>query len=353
MTDTATPDPLDDRARHLLKTLVEQYIADGQPVASRKLSKASGTRLSPATVRNVMADLEELGFIQAPHTSAGRVPTVKGYRCFVDTMLAIKPLDPKHVARLEKELGLDGHHSTKDLARAASTLLSQLTQLAGVVTLPRQTKSRLRQIEFLRLGDCRVLAILVFENQDVQNRVINLDRDLSESELRQAANYLTTELAGADVDSVRSGLINALNQTRATMNGLMIDAVTLAQQVFDDREDEAGKFVVAGETNLMDVQELSNVQRLRGLFDAFNEQRDILHLLDQSLTADGVEIFIGEESGHQLFDDCSVVTSPYRVGDEIVGVLGVIGPTRMAYERVIPIVDMTARLVAAALNSKG
>ncbi|MEM6640384.1 MAG: heat-inducible transcriptional repressor HrcA [Pseudomonadota bacterium] len=353
MTAQSSNDALDDRARHLLKTLVEQYIADGQPVASRKLSKAAGSRLSPATVRNVMADLEELGFIQAPHTSAGRVPTVKGYRCFVDTMLAVKPPGPEDIARLEKELGLDVHQSTKDIARSASSLLSQLTRLAGVVTLPRATRSRLRQIEFLRLGERRALAILVFENQDVQNRVVNLDRNLTESELRQAANYLTRELAGNDVESVRSGLIDALNQTRATMNGLMVDAVTLAQQVFAGRDDETGQFVVAGETNLMDVQELSNVQRLRGLFDAFNEQRDILHLLDQSLTADGVEIFIGEESGHQLFDDCSVVTAPYRVGDEIVGVLGVIGPTRMAYERVIPIVDVTARLVAAALHPKG
>ena len=352
---TATPpnDSLDDRARHLLKTLVEQYIADGQPVASRKLSKASGSRLSPATVRNVMADLEELGFIQAPHTSAGRVPTVKGYRCFVDTMIAVKPLGSGEIARLERELGLTGHQSTKDLARSASTLLSQLTQLAGVVTLPRATRSRLRQIEFLRLGERRVLAILVFENQDVQNRVVNLERDLSESELREAANYLTAELAGKDVETVRGGLIDALNQTRDTMNRMMIDAVSLARSVFSGRDDETGKFVVAGETNLMDVEELSDMQRLRGLFDAFNEQRDILHLLDQSLTADGVEIFIGEESGHQLFDDCSVVTAPYKVGDEIVGVLGVIGPTRMAYERVIPIVDVTARLVAAALYAKG
>ncbi|MFK7887612.1 MAG: heat-inducible transcriptional repressor HrcA [Gammaproteobacteria bacterium] len=351
---TATPDTeqLDERARMLLKTLVENYIVDGQPVASRKLSKASGSKFSPATVRNVMADLEELGFIQAPHTSAGRVPTVKGYRCFVDTMVAVKPLSEEQISKLEHELGLEGHQSSKDLAKTASTILSSLTHLAGVVTLPRRTRSRLRQIEFLRLGECRMLAILVFEDQEVQNRIINTQRDLGESELREAANYLTAQLAGSDVEAVREGLINALNQTRDHMNRMMLDAVTLAQQVFSTGSQDAGQFVVAGETNLMDVQELSDVQRLRGLFDAFNEQRDILQLLDQSLTADGVEIFIGEESGHQLFDDVSVVTSPYRVNDEIVGVLGVIGPTRMAYERVIPIVDVTARLIAAALNSK-
>ncbi len=336
----------------LLKTLVEHYIVDGQPVASRKLSKASGSLFSPATVRNVMADLEELGFISAPHTSAGRIPTVKGYRCFVDTMVTVQPLSAEEISRFERELGLENLHSAKDVARAASGLLSNLTHLAGVVTVPKRSQSRLRQIEFLRLGECRVLAILVFEGQEVQNRVVNMERDLGESELRQAANYLTEKLAGSGVDGVRAGLIDALNQTRSTMNGMMIDAVTLAQRVFDERGHDNGEFVVAGETNLMDVQELSNVQHLRGLFDAFNEQRDILHLLDKSLTADGVEIFIGEESGHQLLDDCSVVTSPYRVGEEIVGVLGVIGPTRMAYERVIPIVDVTARLVAAALNSK-
>ncbi|MFK8016802.1 MAG: heat-inducible transcriptional repressor HrcA [Gammaproteobacteria bacterium] len=352
MTPTDDIQQLDERARLLLKTLVEHYIVDGQPVASRKLSKASGSKFSPATVRNVMADLEELGFIRAPHTSAGRIPTVKGYRCFVDTMVAVKPLGEAEINRLERELGLEELHSAKDVAKSASSLLSGLTRLAGVVTVPRRSKSTLLQIEFLRLGECRVLAILVFEGQEVQNQVLNTPRDLSESTLRQAANYLTEKLAGAEVDVVREELIKSLNQTRDNMNRMMLDAVTLAQQVFAERDQETGEFVVAGETNLMGVQELSNVERLRGLFDAFNEQRDILHLLDQSLTADGVEIFIGEESGHQLFDDCSVVTSPYRVGDEIVGVLGVIGPTRMAYERVIPIVDVTARLVAAALNSK-
>jgi len=352
MTSTPDTEHLDERARLLLKTLVEHYIVDGQPVASRKLSKASGSKFSPATVRNVMADLEELGFISAPHTSAGRVPTVKGYRCFVDTMVAVKPLDDAEVARFERELGLDDLHSGKDVARSASNLLSNLTRLAGVVTVPRRTRSKLRQIEFLRLGERRILAILVFEGHEVQNRVVTVDRDISESELRQASNYLTERLAGSGVSGVRDGLIESLNRTRDTMNRMMLDAVTLAQRVFDESARDSGEFVVAGETNLMDVQELSNVQRLRGLFEAFNEQRAVLHLLDQSLTADGVEIFIGEESGHQLFDDCSLVTSPYRVGDEIVGVLGVIGPTRMAYERVIPIVDVTARLVAAALNSK-
>lgn len=336
----------------LLKTLVEEYIRDGQPVASRKLSKASGSRFSPATVRNVMADLEDLGFIRAPHTSAGRIPTDKGYRCFVDTLLAVKPLGAREVQRLEKELGLDRVESTDELVKSTSSLLSSLTHLAGVVTVPKRCHSTLQQIEFLRLGEKRVLVIMVFSDQEVQNRIVNTDRDLNESELRQAANYLTSKLAGSDIQAVRDDLIAELNRTRNYMNQSMVDAISLAQCAFDGKRSDAAEFVVTGGTNLMEVAELSNVKTLRGLFDAFSEQRDMLHLLDQSLNADGVEIFIGEESGHSLFDAVSVVTAPYSVEDKVIGVLGVIGPTRMAYQRVIPIVDMTAKLVAAALNSK-
>ncbi|MCK6372172.1 MAG: heat-inducible transcriptional repressor HrcA [Gammaproteobacteria bacterium] len=342
--------PPSDRSAQILRALVAQYIRDGQPVGSRTLARASGLNLSAATIRNVMADLEEYGFVAAPHTSAGRVPTAKGYRFFVDTLVKLQPLPATELSRLQNRIGSEAAGDAKTLAEAASVALSSLTQMAGVVTLPRARSVTLRQVEFLSLSNQRVLAILVVNDHEVQNRVLAVDRQYSESELRRAANFLNERFVGHDIREVRDRIIEELRETSETMNRLMIDAIAVAERALDLGQ-ERSEMIVSGETQLMGFQELSDIEKLRQLFDAFSTQREILHLLDRSIAADGVQIFIGEESGYRILDDCSIVTAPYKVGEEIVGVLGVIGPTRMAYERVIPIVDITARLVGAALNS--
>lgn len=351
-----TPDEvLSERAQHLLRVLVESYIREGQPVGSRSLSRDSGLQLSSATVRNVMADLEEYGFVTSPHTSAGRVPTDKGYRFFVDTLLRQRQRASVADVMDELQRRLDEHQDRdpKSLVSVASHLLSSLTHLAGVVTVPRQPHQALSQIEFLPLSDNRVLAVMVVNGRDVQNRIVHLERRYSAEELRRAANFLNQQFVGKELAQIRADLVAELTQTRATLNQLMLDAIRVAQQVVGDpaRQGEP-EYVIAGETNLMEFAELSNVEKLRRLFDAFTSKRDILHLLDQSLHAEGVQIFIGQESGYQILDDCSLVTAPYALDNETVGVLGVIGPTRMAYDRVIPIVDLTARLLGAALNSR-
>jgi heat-inducible transcriptional repressor len=351
MVNDARDDALSDRAQQLLRALIENYIRDGQPVGSRVLSRDSGLQLSSATIRNVMADLEEWGFVTSPHTSAGRIPTDKGYRFFVDTLLQVQPLDGAAVIEIRRQL--DATHDTKKaLVAAASQLLSSVTHLAGVVTLPRTPVTTTTQIEFVALSEKRVLVILVFDDHEVQNRIIQLERHYSAEELKRASNYLNEQLRGRTLAELRVELLRQLRETREDMNQIMLDAITVAQRMFADGEKDKLEYVIAGETNLMRVAELSSVEKLRRLFEAFNEQRDVLHLLDHSLGADGVRIFIGHESGYQILDDCSVVTSSYGSGDAVVGVLGVIGPTRMAYERVIPIVDMTAKLLGAALNSR-
>ncbi|HEY5103178.1 MAG TPA: heat-inducible transcriptional repressor HrcA [Steroidobacteraceae bacterium] len=351
MVNDARDDALSDRAQQLLRALIENYIRDGQPVGSRVLSRDSGLQLSSATIRNVMADLEEWGFVTSPHTSAGRIPTDKGYRFFVDTLLQVQPLDGAAVTEIRRQL--DGSHDNKKaLVAAASQLLSSVTHLAGVVTLPRTPVAATTQIEFVALSEKRVLVILVFDDHEVQNRIIQLERHYSAEELKRASNYLNEQLRGRSLAHLREELLRQLRETREDMNQIMLDAITVAQRMFAQGEKEKLEYVIAGETNLMRVAELSSVEKLRRLFEAFNEQRDVLHLLDHSLGAEGVQIFIGHESGYQILDDCSVVTAPYASGDSVVGVLGVIGPTRMAYERVIPIVDMTAKLLGAALNSR-
>ena len=342
---------LNERAQQLLKRLVENYIRDGQPVGSRTLSRDVGLTLSAATIRNVMADLESLGFVTSPHTSAGRIPTDKGYRFFVDTLLKYEPLEDAKVAQIQTHLG-EHVDNPKALVAAASRMLSSVTRMAGVVTLPRQSHSSLSQIEFIPLSDNRVLAVMVVNGREVQNRILQLERRYSADELRRASNYLNQELAGKELGSIRDRLVAQLKETRESLNQLMLDAIMLAQKVVDAPESGRMEYVMAGETNLMDFAELSSVEKLRRLFDAFTQQRDILNLLDHSLKAEGVQIFIGHESGHTILDDCSIVTAPYTLDQEVVGVLGVIGPTRMAYERVIPIVDITAKLLGSALNQR-
>jgi heat-inducible transcriptional repressor len=350
MAHEARDEALGERAQHLLRILIETYIRDGQPVGSRALSRESGLQLSPATVRNVMADLEELGFVASPHTSAGRVPTDKGYRFFVDTLLQLRPLDEAATAEIRRQVEANRDSST-DLIAGVSQLLSSATRLAGVVTLPRTRSASVTQIEFVGLSENRVLVVLVFNDREVQNRIIQLERRYSPDELKRASNYLNEQFRGRTLREVRQEILRQLSEAHAHMNQIMLEAISVAQQVFESGEERL-EYVIKGETNLMGVAELTSVEKLRRLFEAFNEKRDFLHLLDHSLKAEGVQIFIGHESGYQILDDCSVVTAPYADGESVFGVLGVIGPTRMAYERVIPIVDMTAKLLGAALNSR-
>lgn len=350
MIDQPKPEnQLSDRACQLLKTLVETHISDGQPVGSRTLARVSGLSVSPATIRNIMSDLEEFGLITSPHTSAGRIPTEAGYRLFVDSLLQVEPLQEGVISRYAEQLNHAG--DTQALVQSASSLLSGMTQLAGIVTLPRHTNTTIRQIEFMPLSDQRVLAVLVMDGDDVQNRVLKLERDYSRSELEQAANFLTEQFAGLDIMEARKRLTDELQRMRSSLNELMESVLALGEQTFSgDTQDE--DYVLVGATHLMEYAELSSMEKLRKLFEAFNQKRDILHILDRCVDADGVQIFVGHESGYSVLDDYSVVSAPYSVDGEILGVLGVIGPTRMAYDQVIPVVDVTAKLLGAALNSR-
>ncbi|MGA7983018.1 MAG: heat-inducible transcriptional repressor HrcA [Chromatiaceae bacterium] len=338
-----------ERALHFLKALIERYIRDGLPVGSRTLAKDSGLDLSPATVRNIMADLEEMGFIAAPHTSAGRIPTVSGYRLFIDSLLTIRPLTEQEVETMR--LQLERLTDAVGLLENASQVLSGVTHMAGVVMLPRRERNAFRQIEFLPLSGNRVLAILVTSEGEVHNRAIHTDRRYSPAQLEQAANFLNEIFTGQDMREVRKRLLDDLKTTHARMDEIMMRAVEMAHRVVEaaERKDD---FYVAGQTNLMEFTELATLERLKQLFEAFTKKSEILHLLDRCIEAEGVQIFIGEESGYQLLDDCSLVTAPYRIDDQVIGVLGVIGPARMDYPRVIPIVDVTARLLGAALRQQ-
>ncbi|HJV27606.1 MAG TPA: heat-inducible transcriptional repressor HrcA [Aromatoleum sp.] len=337
---------LDPRSKILLKTLIEHYIVEGQPVGSRALSRFSGLELSPATVRNVMSDLEEMGFITSPHTSAGRIPTAMGYRFFVDSLLTVQPLEQQQVRELKGQLQPD---QPQRLLSAASHLLSELTQFAGVVVSPRRDTLKIRQIEFIRLSENRILLIIVSMNGEVQNRILITQRSYSPAELTMAANYLTEHFGGLGFDDIRARIRDELRQLRADMSELLnatVEAGTAAAH------DDTSSYVLSGETNLLDVEELSsNVAHLRELFKLFEQKTGLIQLLDLSNRAQGVQIFIGDESGLAQLDGCSVVTSGYEVNGQVVGSVGVIGPTRMAYDRVIPIVDITARLLSNALSS--
>jgi heat-inducible transcriptional repressor len=349
VTDHVFDDHLSDREQLLLRVLVETYIRDGQPVGSRALSRESGLQLSSATIRNIVADLESMGFVTSPHTSAGRVPTDKGYRFFVDSILKARPA-VEDVALNELRRQFDPHHDdAKAMVAAASQLLSSVTKLAGVVTLPRTQQASITQIEFVPLSENRALVVLVFNDREVQNRIIQLERYYAPDELRRAAGFLNEHFRGRTLPQVRQELLRQMQEAREGMDRMMQNAISVAAQVLSPTDSSKLDYVIAGETNLMGVGELSSVEKLRRLFEAFNERRDILNLLDHSLRADGVQIFIGQESGFQILDDCSVVTAPYSADNEVIGVLGVIGPTRMAYERVIPIVDLSAKLLGAAL----
>ena len=337
---------LEPRAQHLLKALIERYVSEGQPVGSRALSRHSGLDLSPATIRNVMADLEEMGFIASPHTSAGRVPTAKGYRFFVDTLMVTQALGPDEIERLEGELVAD---RPRELVNAAAGLLSQLTQFAGVVMTARRHDAAFRHIEFLRLAERRVLLILVTPQGDVQNRILHTDRAYTQAQLVEAANFFNQNFAGLPFATIRARISDELRALREDVARLMTVTVDAGEGVLAEGE----SLVVPGERNLLHAADIaSDMARLRRLFDLFEQKTSILHLLDLSQHAQGVSIYIGTESGLVPLDECSVVTAPYDVNGTVVGTLGVIGPTRMAYERIVPIVDLTAKLLSNAMSQQ-
>jgi heat-inducible transcriptional repressor len=338
---------MDERARTLLKTLVERYIADGQPVGSRTLSRASGLELSPATIRNVMADLEDLGLIASPHTSAGRVPTARGYRLFVDTMMTARPIDLEHAPpEMAGVHQLQPDQPQRVIAQAAQ-MLSNLSNFVGVVTAPKRA-GVFHHIEFMRLGEKRVLVILVSTDGDVQNRVLFTPRDYTQAELGEATAMLNSHYAGLGMDEVRGRLRTEIDSLRDEIAVLMKAAVQTGQ---DALAEEGDQVVVSGERNLLGVQDFGNdLGALRKMFNLFEQKTELMRLLENSSRAEGVRIYIGGESGVVPYEELSIVSAPYEVDGRIVGTLGVIGPTRMAYDRMIQLVDITARLVSNALS---
>ena len=337
---------MDKRAQILLKTLVEHYISDGQPIGSRTLLQHSGLDVSPATIRNVMSDLEQLGFIASPHTSSGRVPTQKGYRLFVDSLLTVQPLGSQAVQQLKSGLSSP---NPDELINSAADMLSQLTQFAGLVMIPKRKRIAFKHLEFLPLSETRILVIIVTSDGNVQNRIILADKPYSSGELTQASNYFNSHYAGQTFEEVQQNLHSELQQMQSDMNRLM--SAALAASSSQAKGDKDG-VIIAGERNLLQVDELStNVTSLRKLFELFERRTSLMQLLDNSQHAEGIQIFIGGESGYLALDECSMITAPYEADGQVVGTLGVIGPTRMAYERVIPIVDVTAKLLSNALNN--
>ena len=348
MTSSIQQTQPNNRAQYLLKLLIQKYISEGIPIGSRTLSKDSNLDLSPATIRHVMSDLETMGLISSPHTSSGRIPTSLGYRMFVDTLVRYKEPEEFDIEGIQSEL-IKKSDNTNQLVSKVSGILSRITSLAGVVSVPKNRQVTLRQIEFLPLSDNRILAILILNNSEVQNRIINTKDSYSIEDLQRAANYINDNYASTELNKIREFLIHDLEKTRETMNRAMIDIISVAQSAMEGTN-EKKDFVLAGEHNLMDFAELSNVETLKQLFDAFSKKQMMIDLLDRSINASGVQIFIGSESGYEIFDDCSIVTSPYKIDHHQIGVLGVIGPTRMEYDRVVPIVDLTAKLLSSALN---
>lgn len=337
---------LDARARQVLRTLISRYIQDGEPVGSRTLARLSGLDVSAATIRNIVSDLEEAGLLSSPHTSAGRVPTPQGYRMFVDSLVQLQPPGERDIARLRA--GLPSGGGTQALLGTTSELLSAMSHFVGVVGAPRRETFAFRHIDFVPLDGRRVLAILVFADNDVQNRVIEPRRTYDPAELERVANYLNSHFAGRPIAEIRATLLREMRAARSEMEGLLANTVELAEHALSTEGEE--DVVLAGQTRLMGVQDLSDLDRLRELFEAFARKREILQLLVRTLSAPGVRIFIGEETGLAPLDQVSVVAAPYRSGDQVLGVLGVIGPTRMAYQQVIPLVQATADALGAAME---
>lgn len=339
---------LDERAQLLLRQLINSYSRDGQPVGSKNLAELSGLDVSSATIRNIMARLEDMGLVDSPHTSAGRIPTVAGYRFFIDSLLQVNNLEES--ARQAISDSFSSNKTSSDLIQSAGDILSRVTHLAGIVSLSHSAPAEVRHIEFIKLGDRRVLVILVINKDDVHNKVIEVDRDFSDRELQQAAQTLSRYLVGRSFESARKVLLRELSELRTDVNSIMQTVLDAMQEVCNLSVHD--DLLTSGEANLLQYAELTDINKLRNLFNVFNEKTDLLKLLDGCTSASGVEIFIGSESGYSVLSDCSIIGAPYQVKGKIVGVLGVIGPTRMAYENVIPIVDITAKLLTSALNTR-
>lgn len=336
--------PVSERSQLLLKMLVERYLSEGTPVASKALAGAPGVQVSPATVRNIMADLETKGLVHSPHTSSGKVPTNPGLRFFVDSLISVQPLTQDRVADLRQ--GLSPDMSAAELVDAASKMLSQVTRMAGVVTLPRFEMVELRQVEFLPLSGDRVLVILVLNEREVQNRVIHTKKSYTQTELNQAANFINQHYSGQSLPKVREALLRAMERDKTEMTSILETAMDVASKALEPEAGDEDSLKVSGERNIANAEP----ETMQRMFEAFSEKGRILHLLDRCLESDGIQLFIGEESGYGLLDDMSLITSPYEVNGQVAGVLGVIGPTRMAYQEVIPLVDVTARLLGAAID---
>lgn len=347
MPTDASNSQVDARAQRLFKLLVEQYIAEGTPVASKALATLPEVGVSPATVRNIMGNLETHGLVTSPHTSAGKVPTNQGYRFFVDSLLLVEPLAEEKVRELEAELNPD--LSPSELVASASDLMSEVTQMTCLITTPMRNQITLRHVEFIALDGDRVLVILVLNDREVQNRVVHLDREFTDVELTQAANYLNREYGGRSLLDIRNAILESMQADKDRMDDLMQTALDVANAAFSEDPPEGQELVVRGESRLLDFSQ--DTSTVKSLFDAVSRKGQVLHLLDRCLQSDGVHLFIGDEAGYQPLEEMSLVTSPYTVNGQVAGVLGVIGPTRMAYKDVIPVVDITARLLSAAMRN--
>jgi len=334
---------LDKRAQILLKALISHHIDDGNPVGSKTLCSTSGLDLSSASIRNIMKDLEMAGFIASPHTSAGRIPTQKGYRVFVDSLVTVQPLDDTEILSLKNNLTAS---DSKDLINAAADTLSYLTKFAGIVLIPRAKKITFKHIEFLNLSKNKVLVIIITNEGSVQNRVLHTKQDYDQVTLLEATNYFNQNYMGCDINEVKNRLLTELKTMKNKMTTLMNAAIETSTNY-----DQDDNLVMTGQSNLLNTAELSqNISSIKKIIEIFNKKSALLQLLEKSHRAKGVQIFIGEESGYQALDECSIITAPYQSNSEVLGMLGVIGPTRMAYERIIPIVDITAKLLGRSIK---
>ncbi len=338
---------INERAQYILKLLIERYINEGTPVGSRTLADQCGLTLSSATIRNVLADLEELGYLTSPHTSAGRIPTERGYRLFINSLLTVKPLQQNLIAQFEHQL--QATHDHQNLLEVTSSLLSKMSHLVSIVSVPKQEYMTLRHMEFLPLSGHRVLVIMVINEQSVQNRIIVTDKKYTASELEQIGNFLTQQFYGRELSAIRQELMEALATERYAMDRLLGSAIDVADLALDISAHN-NDFVLRGQENLLDMAEETGISQLRSVLDAFTEKQSILNLLENCMHAEGVQIYIGDESGHKALASCSVITAPYQLEGRTVGVLGVVGPTRMRYEKVIPLVDITAKIVSNTLK---
>ena len=339
---------LNDRSQLLFKNLMGLYLNDGKPVGSTTLAKLPDIGLSSATVRNVMADLEKIGLIHSPHTSAGRVPTDEGYRLFIDSMLTYQPLSQQNEATIRNELTVGLNQD--GLLENASKVLSGITGMTSLILMPNKEQEILKHIDFIQLGANRVLVVLVFNDQDVQNRIIELDKSISADDLQETANFLNEQCVGKNLADAKQYLVSRMDNIRATTNEFMSSIVQATDHVLEEQLEQKIPFLVSGKTNLLNYQELASSDKLKALFNAFDQHSEMLSLLDKSMQAQGVQVFVGQECGNSIYQDCSIITTPYEVEGEVLGVLGVVGPSRMDYQKVVPRVDMTAKILGSLLK---